>query len=153
MPLNLPGQHPVGRNESGKDRTAGGPGSPADELRRELTERSTTDRVGRRPWDASTTFRYSRGSDPSDATYWIDLKLALSLTAHWRVNYKIHYDLSGEEVASQEYAVYRDLHCWEARFVSRYYNEEWEYYFRISIKALPEIQGEAGSRHLDRTIR
>lgn len=151
--LNLTGQQPVVPDESWEDRIAGGTGSPADELRRELTERSTTDRVGRRPWDASTTFRYSRGSDPSDATYWIDLKLALSLTAHWRVNYKIHYDLSGEEVASQEYAVYRDLHCWEARFVSRYYNEEWEYYFRISIKALPEIQGEAGSRHLDRTIR
>ncbi len=151
--LNLTGQQPVMPDESWEDRIAGGTGSPADELRRELAQRSMTDRVGGRPWNASTTFRYSRGSDPRNATYWVDLKLALSLTANWRVNYKIHYDLSGEEVASQEYAVYRDMHCWEARFVSRYYNDEWEYYFRISIKALPEIQGEAGSKHLNRTIR
>jgi lipopolysaccharide export system protein LptA len=153
MTLNLTGQRPVMPDESWEDRIAGGTGSPADELRRELAQRSMSDRVGGRPWDASMTFRYSRGSDPADATYWLDLKLALSLTANWRVNYKIHYDLSGDEVASQEYAVYRDMHCWEARFVSRYYNGEWECYFRINIKALPEIQGEAGSKHLNRTVR
>ncbi len=151
--LNLTGQRPVMPDESWEDRIAGGAGSPADELRRELAQRSMSDRIGAKPWDASTTFRYSRGSDPTDATYWLDLNLAFSLTANWRVNYKIHYDLSGSEVASQEYAVYRDMHCWEARFVSRYYNDEWESYFRISIKALPEIQGEAGSKHLNRTIR
>ncbi len=57
------------------------------------------------------------------------------------------------EIASQEYAIYRDMHCWEARFVGRYYDDEWQYYFRINVKALPEIQGESGVKSLSRSIR
>lgn len=128
-------------------------GSPADELRRQLASRNAGDLPGRRPWDASMTFRYSRGADSDNATYWIDGGLAFSPTNHWRLNYSVHYDLRNQEVASQEYSVYRDLHCWEAQFTRRYYEEEWQYYFRISVKALPEIQAESGSQNLERSVR
>ncbi len=56
-------------------------------------------------------------------------------------------------MASQEYVIHRDLHCWEAEFVRRYYAGEWEYYFRINVKALPDIQLETGSKSLYRTVR
>jgi len=151
--LDFKGQPPLVSDMSWEDRITSGTDSPADQLRAELAERSTMDLTTSRPWSASGTFRYSRGEDPGEANYWIDGRLALSLTENWRVNYSLHYDLSETEIASQEYAIYRDMHCWEARFVGRYYNDEWQYYFRINVKALPEIQAESGVKSLGRSVR
>ena len=127
--------------------------SPVDELRRQVAERARTGLVPEKPWNASMTFRYSRGATSSSESYWVDGSVAFSPTPKWRLNYSLHYDLEAGEVASQEYTIYRDLHCWEAQFTRRYYNEDWEYYFRISVKALPEIQAESGERYLSRGIR
>ncbi len=126
--------------------------SPADELRRQLETVSASTLLTSRPWDASLTFRYSRGSDPGNANYWTEGAVAFSLTRKWRVNYGIQYDLDDQEIASQEFTVYRDLHCWEAQFTGRYFEEEWRYYFRINVKALPEIQYERGDRYLQRRV-
>ncbi len=153
LSLNLKGSPALVSDQSWEDRIVGSGDSPADQLRAELAEHSIADRVGSRPWSGSGTFRYSRGEDPGEARYWLDGRLAFSLTDNWRVNYSLHYDLSEQEVASQEYALYRDMHCWEARFVGRYYDEEWQYYFRINIKALPEIQAESGAKSLSRSIQ
>lgn len=136
-----------------EDRAAGQGRSPVAELRREFARMADAGRLGAMPWDVSATFRYSRGADPEDSSYWADAQAALSLTRNWRVNYSIHYDIKEAEVASQEYTIYRDLHCWEAQFTRRYYEGEWQYYFRISVKALPEIQAEAGRKHLKSTVR
>jgi lipopolysaccharide assembly outer membrane protein LptD (OstA) len=136
-----------------EDRVAVSGTSPIDELRRELDERARVDRPGDRPWGASATVRYSRGADAASSTIWADGRLAWSLTPGWRLNYSVHYDLKEQEVASQEYTIYRDLHCWEAHFSRRYYNDEWQYYFRINVKALPEIQAEAGRKHIARSVR
>ncbi len=151
--MNMTGRPPLVSDLSWEDRVIEGSHSPADQLRAELAERSTADLTTSRPWSASGTFRYSRGEDPGEANYWVDGQLALSLTENWRVNYSLHYDLSETEIASQEYAVYRDMHCWEARFVGRYYDEEWQYYFRINVKALPDIQAESGVKSISRSVR
>jgi lipopolysaccharide assembly outer membrane protein LptD (OstA) len=150
--VDLRGQPPGISSEPWEDRIADYD-SPADELRRDLASRSAGSLPGTRPWDATVTFRYSRGADPDNATYWVDGGLALSPSRKWRINYALHYDLEEQEVASQEYTVYRDLHCWEAQFTRRYYEGEWEYYFRISVKAIPEIQAEAGRKFLQRSVR
>jgi len=127
--------------------------SPVDDLRRTFSEEAGGEPLGVRPWDAGVTFRYSRGADPDDATYWFDGSVDFSPTPRWRLNYRVHYDLREQEVASQEWAVHRDLHCWEAQFVRRYYDGEWQYYFRINVKALPEIQAESGRTYLQRSVR
>ncbi|MFH1501984.1 MAG: putative LPS assembly protein LptD [Candidatus Eisenbacteria bacterium] len=151
--VGLTGSQPLIAEDSWEERTATLGRSPVDELREELRRMSDVGRAGGRPWDAGLTFRYSRGADPDQSTYWLDGDLALSLTANWRVNYSVHYDVKEQEVASQEYTIYRDLHCWEAQFTRRYYDGEWEYYFRVSVKALPEIQAETGRKGLQRGIR
>ncbi len=151
--LSLVGSQTSPAGPGGEETPGGHVTSPVDELRRELAGRADAARVGARPWDASFTFRYSRGADPSQVSYWGDAKVAFSLTPNWRVNYSVHYDLKDREVASQEYTIYRDLHCWEAQFTRRYYEGEWQYYFRINVKALPEIQAEAGKKYLERRIR
>jgi hypothetical protein len=43
---------------------------------------------------------------------------------------------------SQRIEFYRDLHCWEARFVWEPTGYREGYYVRINIKAIPEIKLE-----------
>jgi hypothetical protein len=131
----------------------GGTGSALEGLRQTVEARAAADAPALRPWDASLTLRYARGASPGSETYWADASVAFSPTARWRVNWDVHYDLEEGEVASQEYAVHRDLHCWEAQFVRRYYAGEWEYHFRINIKALPDIQLETGQKSLAGPMR
>jgi len=150
--VDLRGEPSVVSSEPWEERVAESD-SPADQLRRELEAQAVTALPGSRPWDASLTFRYSRGADPANASYWVDSSVAFAPTKHWRFNYSVHYDLEENEVASQEYTIYRDLHCWEAQFTRRYYEEEWQYYFRINVKALPEIQAESGKSFLQRSVR
>lgn len=139
--------------EDWEDRIGGSSGSPVEVLRKEVADREREGRLGLRPWDASLTFRHSRGATSEDVSSWGDARVALSLTPHWRINWSIHYDIQAAQVASQEYTIYRDLHCWEAQFTRRYYDGEWQYYFRIDIKAVPEIQAEAGQKYIGREVR
>jgi lipopolysaccharide assembly outer membrane protein LptD (OstA) len=103
-----------------------------------------------KPWYVNLMYRFTKDFDGGDDTYWMELAAGLNLTRNWRVDYSGRFNLSENEVAYQEYSVYRDLHCWEARFVRRYSAEEWQYYFRINIKAHPEIYAERGLRALSR---
>ena len=150
--VNLRGQPSAVSAEPWEDRVAQ-TDSPAEQLRRELAAQSMGSLPGDMAWDGSLTFRYSRGADPANASYWVDGGLAFSPSERWRLNYSLHYDLDEGEVASQEYTIYRDLHCWEARYTQRYYEGEWQYYFRISVKALPEIKAESGQRFIQRSLR
>jgi lipopolysaccharide assembly outer membrane protein LptD (OstA) len=97
------------------------------------------------PWSVNASFRYSRGIDPKDANYWLDGTTRFSPTRNWRVDYTNHYDLKEKKIVSQEVSFYRDLHCWEARFVRTFSAGRWEYYFKINIKSLPEISYERGT--------
>lgn len=151
--MSLTGQKAPVADTPWEDRVIAGGESPAEQLRSAFAGREASETQGERPWGAAATFRYSRGANADDSTYWVDGSLSMSLTPKWRVNYSLHYDIKEQEVASQEYAVQRDLHCWEAQFVRRYYEGEWQYYFRINVKALPEIQAETGEKHLKRTMR
>ncbi len=150
--VNLRGELSAVSAEPWEDRVAQ-TDSPAEQLRRELEAQSMGLLPGEKAWDGSLTFRYSRGADPANASYWVDGGLAFSPSERWRLNYSLHYDLDEGEVASQEYTIYRDLHCWEARFTQRYFEGEWQYYFRINVKMLPEIKAEAGKRFIQRSVR
>lgn len=103
-----------------------------------------------RPWHMGAIFRYTKTFDGGDDSYWLDFQTGFSFTTNWRVEYSGRFDLSGKETTYQEYSIYRDLHCWEARFVRRYSAGYWQYYFRINIKVHPEIYTERGLRALYR---
>ena len=103
------------------------------------------------PWRFSVAYRYTKGFDGGQSNYWLEFLTGFNLTRNWRFDYSGRFDLSGKQVAYQEFDIYRDLHCWEARFVRRFSDGEWEYYFRLNIKALPEIYAERGLRSLFRS--
>jgi hypothetical protein len=117
----------------------------------ESTPAEETSSPATSPWRLNMAYRYTKGFGGTKDNYWFELTAGLNLTRHWRVEYGGRFDLSGKQTVYQEYSVYRDLHCWEARLVRRYSDGDWEYYFRLNIKAHPEIYAERGLRALYRS--
>ena len=65
---------------------------------------------------------------------------------NWRVDYSTIYDIEARVRSGQYIGITRDLHCWEIGFSRQQLGDEWEYYFRIALKAHPELYGESGDR-------
>jgi lipopolysaccharide export system protein LptA len=108
------------------------------------------------PWNLSLSVSYNGarpratggGYGPWGATTRANGSLALNLSRNWRVEYFGQYDPRGRQLVSQSFSVTRDLHCWQAQFTRNISGEAKEYYFKISVKNLPEVYYEQGSRGL-----
>jgi lipopolysaccharide assembly outer membrane protein LptD (OstA) len=72
----------------------------------------------------------------------------IKLTRNWKINYSASYNVEQRLLMGQRFSIDRDLHCWQMSFSRQRYGNEWDYYFRISIKAHPEIYSESGRRGL-----
>ena len=92
-------------------------------------------------WNLNLSHRYSQVRGGAK-THWVTASLRLPLTRRWLLSYQNRYDLSEEKVTEQTFEFYRDMHCWEGRitWVATGFREG--YYFRINIKALPEVKIE-----------
>jgi hypothetical protein len=101
------------------------------------------------PWNVSAAFSYSKSSfgDPSST---LNLNGSISLTSAWRISYRTTYDVVDRDFLGEYISVTRDLHCWEMSFTRQKLGDEWEFYFRINLKAHPELYAEEGRRGLGR---
>ncbi|MCK4403575.1 MAG: hypothetical protein KAW02_00670 [candidate division Zixibacteria bacterium] len=92
-------------------------------------------------WSINISHRYSQ-TRGGGKTHWATASLRLPLTRRWLLNYHNRYDFAENKITEQTFEFYRDMHCWEGRFtwIATGYREG--YYFRINIKALPEIKIE-----------
>jgi hypothetical protein len=104
--------------------------------------RSAASAVPMQGWRLGLTHSYSRGRDPGDYSSLLQSSLSFSLTRNWNLSYSNRYDLEGREMISQSTSIHRNLHCWEASLTRNISGGVSEYYFRINIKELPDIQYE-----------
>lgn len=94
------------------------------------------------PWQLTLSHVYSRArtglarSERNSA----NLALGMGLTRSWRVQYGVYVDLGDRSVTSQGLTLVRDLHCWEAVLERRESGGRSTFYFRISVKELPDIK-------------
>ncbi len=102
---------------------------------------------GRLPWSLrlDASFSQSRFGDPRASLH---VNGHVDLTAGWKLDYSMVYDVTGRRRSGERISVVRDLHCWQASFTRQKLGDEWQFYFRIAIKALPEIFYETGRRGL-----
>ncbi len=98
------------------------------------------------PWRLSLAHNYSKGGPGSEAEQKISAQLGMNLSRGWRLDYAPYYDLSEKEIISQSFTLVRDLHCWEARFTGDYFGGEWEYFFKINIRAHPDVGYKTGDQ-------
>jgi lipopolysaccharide assembly outer membrane protein LptD (OstA) len=109
---------------------------PASEL--ELKE-------GRLPWSLSLGLSYSKSASGQTSST-LRVGWDVKLTDNWHVNYSTIYDVEGRELSGQYFTIARDLHCWQMSFSRQQLGDEWQYYFRITLKAHQDLYGESGSR-------
>jgi lipopolysaccharide assembly outer membrane protein LptD (OstA) len=160
--FTIRGSHPFGRSDAVKvqelnvvassDTTAGKTDDTARDLfGGEVVPGETPAQLqleeGRLPWDLSVVFGYNktRGNEPRATAQTTG---RFDLTKHWRFTYGVSYDIQAREIRGQNFGVHRDLHCWEMSLSRQQIGDEWQFYFRIAIKAHPEIYGETGQRGL-----
>lgn len=92
-------------------------------------------------WSINISHRYSQ-TRGGGKTHWASASLRLPLTQGWLLNYHNRYDFAENKITEQTFEFYRDLHCWEGRFTWIATGYRKGYYFRINIKALPEVKIE-----------
>ncbi len=97
-------------------------------------------------WDLNLSHTYSRQRGASRPGNTLNTGLGFNPTTHWRVSGGIYFDLEEREVVSHSMSLYRDLHCWEMRFEYRSSGARSEYYFRINIKQIPDVQYQREGR-------
>lgn len=66
----------------------------------------------------------------------------IDLTSRWALSYRTYYDIAAEDFISQDYTIRRDLDSWEAIFTRHVSDIDTGFYFRINIKAFPDIKLE-----------
>lgn len=111
----------------------------AEERREDAKEKST--------WNVGMAFSYSK-SKFSSARATLNMNSGFQLTRNWKFTYSTTFDVENREFLGQNFTVNRNLHCWEMSFSRQKLGDEWQYYFRIGIKAHPEIYTESGRRGL-----
>jgi lipopolysaccharide assembly outer membrane protein LptD (OstA) len=108
-------------------------------------ESKLDDDRGLLPWSFRVDLSYSKyRHGDTDAT--MRMSGNIDLTPAWKISYSTSYDVVAREFRSQNYSITRDLHCWEMSFTRRLYGNEWQYYFKINLRAHPEIYAENGLR-------
>jgi lipopolysaccharide export system protein LptA len=102
---------------------------------------------GRLPWSVNLGLSYSKSSSGTVSST-LRVGWDVQLTDHWRIDYSTIYDVEGRAMNGQNFRITRDLHCWEMSLARQQLGDEWEFYFRIALKAHPELYGESGNRGL-----
>jgi hypothetical protein len=98
----------------------------------------------KRAWSFYVSHRYSESRSGGSVfkTHWASFNLDFWLTKNWHLNYQNRYDFEEKKITEQTFELYRDMHCWEGRFTWVLQGYRRGYYFRINIKALPEVKIE-----------
>ncbi len=127
----------VGRKEENEEKTLG---------EMETSESSNSEAEGflervTQSWSINISHRYSQ-TRGGGKTHWASASLRLPLTRKWLLNYQNRYDFVENKITEQTFEFYRDMHCWEGRFTWIATGYRKGYYFRINIKALPEVKIE-----------
>jgi lipopolysaccharide assembly outer membrane protein LptD (OstA) len=119
--------------------------------KQEKTRKELDLKEGRLPWNLNLGLSYSK-SQTGQVSSTMRVGWDIQLTDKWRIDYSTIYDVESRSLEGQNFGITRDLHCWEMSFSRQVLgngpNEEWQYYFRITLKAHPDLYGESGTRGL-----
>ena len=68
------------------------------------------------PWDVRTSFQFQLNrADPFQVRklFTANTDFNVKVTENWNIGYQAYFDLREKTIVSQDFRIYRDLHCWE----------------------------------------
>jgi len=130
---------------------AGAYGDGVSVLGEELNS-TTGGTEGKRGWSMQTSYQFAEnrsvlvsGSNVTTVksiTHWIKTSIQVSPTPLWEVQTSVYYDIRNKAMSDWSIRINRDLHCWAANFSWVPTGPRSGYYFRIFVKALPDVKYE-----------
>lgn len=85
----------------------------------------------------------SLSTSPLSKRSWVKADFGINPTQTLRIDYSINFDmLPNKRLSAQNLSLYRDLHCWEARFSWYPTGFNKGFFFKINIKDIPQIKFE-----------
>lgn len=114
-------------------------GKPTDAI-----DEETGSSIGRRLVQYTISQRYTetRTSTRTTISNWVDFAAQFSITKNWRISYRQNYNVRERESTEKVVELHRDLHCWEGTFTWIPDGSRQGYYFKLSVKQLPDIKFE-----------
>lgn len=88
------------------------------------------------PWSLRVDYQVYYSKPQDESTYSMNLRFGgdINLTEKWKVALNSGYDFNRKEFTYTTIDIYRDLHCWEARFSWVPFGTYMSYNFQISVK-------------------
>jgi lipopolysaccharide assembly outer membrane protein LptD (OstA) len=93
------------------------------------------------PWNFSFSYalqltkRPLRTKDTLVYSQTLNLRGDLSITKNWKVNIVTNFDLQAKKLSTTTIEIYRDLHCWQMRFVWIPVGTFRSYNFNLNVKS------------------
>ncbi|MFQ5867102.1 MAG: LPS-assembly protein LptD [bacterium] len=111
------------------------------DLNRERTANFQTEAIfgpGARKWSINARLTYLEGT--SDYPHHLDILngFIFPIAQKWRARLTTRYDIYNGELMERGIHLYRDLHCWEARFSWTKIPSKEEIWFTVNLKVFPE---------------
>ena len=108
-------------------------------------------------WSTGFTFSYGGSRDFEDNSFntaaTLNAGFEARLTKNWNLSYRpITWDITNGRIDGDSFQLTRYLHCWQADFGRTRSGDETSFYFKISIRDLPDIryqQGRQGATGLE----
>ena len=97
------------------------------------------------PWrfNLSHYIAMRRFGNTTSKTSWIKADVGINPRQFIRIDYSVNIDvLPDAKISAQSLSLYRDLHCWEARFSWYPAGFNKGFFFKINIKDIPQIKLE-----------
>ena len=91
------------------------------------------------PWDLRSSLRYS-WSRPNPyikarSNIWLENSLTVKLTEKWNISYTNRVDLVEGTIVVSGFTFYRDMHCWEGRFIWNISGVGQGFFLKINVKS------------------
>jgi lipopolysaccharide assembly outer membrane protein LptD (OstA) len=93
------------------------------------------------PWNFSFSYalnmtrRVQKYNDTLILAQTLNLRGDLSITKNWKVNVTTNIDITARKLSTTTIEVYRDLHCWQMRFVWIPVGSFRSYNFNLNVKS------------------
>ena len=102
------------------------------------------ERIQSGQWGATLSHTFTRSADGSRTSNLV-LGSRWNPTSRWGLTFDAQYDLQTGVNTAQKWSVKRIIHCWELAFDRRLLGGEWQYYFRINVIDIPDLEAERGN--------
>jgi hypothetical protein len=89
-------------------------------------------------WSTTLSLSYALNrADPRQPvkTFWMNANTTLQITKKWRIQHTARFDLVKNELVSQHFSIYRDLHCWEMSITWTPTGFGQGFYLRLNVKS------------------